>query len=75
MINELVSAVRIALSQETVAACEAADGDGSGTVMINELVEAVRTALEGCTVRADSLVSSWWERVHGYAWDRVMPRR
>ncbi len=47
-ISELVIAVRIALGQDELATCEAADVDGNATVDINELIVAVRAALDGC---------------------------
>jgi cysteine-rich repeat protein len=47
-VNELVTAVNIALGTSPVADCPAADGDSSGSVEINELVTAVNHALSGC---------------------------
>jgi hypothetical protein len=47
-VNELVAAVAIALAQESVAACEAADADGDRTVTVAELVGAVDRLLAGC---------------------------
>ncbi len=47
-ISELVRAVNIALGQEDVAACEAADSNSDGQVGINELIQAVNAALNGC---------------------------
>lgn len=47
-IDELVRAVAVALQQQAVSACEAADGDGDGLVRIDELVRAVGNALFGC---------------------------
>ena len=47
-INELVSAVRIALGEALVSTCTAVDVDNSGTVAINELIGAVDRAIGGC---------------------------
>jgi len=47
-INELVTAVNIALGVFDVSQCPSADADGNGTVSINELVQAVNNALDGC---------------------------
>jgi len=47
-IAELVIAVSIALGQDELATCGAADVDGDATVEINELIVAVRAALDGC---------------------------
>lgn len=47
-IDELVSAVRIALGEALVSTCAAVDFDNSGTVAVNELVAAVARAIEGC---------------------------
>lgn len=47
-IDELISAVRIALGDAQTNACEAADANGDGVVAIDELVEAVEYALGGC---------------------------
>ena len=47
-IDELVTAVNIALGSAGVAACPAADHDQSGAVTIDELVRAVNAALSGC---------------------------
>jgi hypothetical protein len=48
-INELVTAVNIALGNAPVATCAAADQNGDGTVAINELIGAVNVALSGCS--------------------------
>ncbi len=47
-INELVSAVNVALGVKEVGACLAADADRDGTVVISELVKAVASALGEC---------------------------
>jgi hypothetical protein len=47
-IDELVTAVRIALDELPASACSAVDADGSGTVMIGELIAAVTSSLSGC---------------------------
>jgi len=47
-IAELVRAVNIALQNDTVANCRAADVNGDGRVTINELIQAVNSALQGC---------------------------
>jgi hypothetical protein len=47
-INELVRAVNIALAQQPLSNCPAADPNGNGTVEINELIRGVRANLEGC---------------------------
>ena len=47
-IDDLITAVRIALGEADVATCAAADGDGDGTVTIADLTSAVLAALDGC---------------------------
>ncbi len=47
-VDELVTAVAIALGQEPLAACDAADSDADGTVTVAEVVGAVQRALAGC---------------------------
>lgn len=47
-INELVTAVAIALGEQPVDACAAADTSDDGAVTINELLSAVAAALDGC---------------------------
>lgn len=47
-INELITAVNIALGLAPLSACPAADPDGSGTVTVDDLIKAVNSALEGC---------------------------
>lgn len=47
-INELVTAVSIALGELPLSLCPPADPDRSGAVAVNELVGAVTRALNGC---------------------------
>ena len=47
-INELITAVNIALGNTAIDACAAADGNANGEVAINELIAAVNRALNGC---------------------------
>jgi hypothetical protein len=47
-INELITAVRIALGESPLTSCATADIDNSGTVAVNELVGAVNRAIDGC---------------------------
>ena len=47
-INELVTAVGIALGGQPLAACASADQDANGQVAINELIGAVNRALGAC---------------------------
>ncbi len=47
-IDELVTAVRIALGELPASACTAADADASGAVDIGELIAAVARSLSGC---------------------------
>jgi len=47
-INELVTAVNIALGNVAVSACSAADSNADGQVTIDELIRAVSHALMGC---------------------------
>jgi cysteine-rich repeat protein len=47
-VDEIVTAVNIALGSLPVAQCQAADGDGGGTVTVDEIVTAVNKALNGC---------------------------
>jgi hypothetical protein len=51
-VDDLVTAVNIALGVVPFAACEAADGDGDEQITIDEIVAAVNRAQEGCTVPA-----------------------
>lgn len=48
VIDELVTAVRIALAQTALDVCAAADADGDGQVRVNDLVTAVGSALREC---------------------------
>lgn len=48
VIDELVTAVRIALAQSALETCSRADADADGTVRVNDLVNAVGAALRGC---------------------------
>lgn len=47
-IDELITAVRIALGESGAALCAAVDSNGDGVVTIDELVAAVTRALDGC---------------------------
>ena len=47
-VNELISAVNIALGTADVSTCSACDSDGDGMVSIGELIAAVNKALNGC---------------------------
>ena len=47
-IDELVTAVGIALASQPLAACPSVDQDADGGVAINELIAAVTRALDGC---------------------------
>jgi hypothetical protein len=47
-VNELVTAVNIALGNRLLALCPAADADREGTITISDLVRAVLVALNGC---------------------------
>jgi len=47
-IDELVIMVNIALEQQPLSACPAADADRSGTVTIQEIVLAVNNAQKDC---------------------------
>lgn len=47
-IEELITAVSIALERSPLATCPAADANGDERVTIDELVRAVRAALSGC---------------------------
>jgi hypothetical protein len=52
-VNELVTAVRIALDQLPLETCRSIDADGDGSIAINELIRAVKEALASiCPVRA-----------------------
>jgi hypothetical protein len=47
-VNELISAVNIALGNAPVSGCTAVDTSGDGDVAVNELIQAVNSALTGC---------------------------
>ncbi len=47
-VNELVTAVGVALGARPFADCLSADGDGDGEIGIAELIAAVNSALAGC---------------------------
>jgi hypothetical protein len=47
-IDELITAVRIALGDLPASACSAVDADGDGSVSIGELIAAVTHSLTGC---------------------------
>lgn len=49
-INELVTAVNVALGSRSIDDCPNADGNQDGSVGINELIRAVNNALNGCEV-------------------------
>jgi hypothetical protein len=48
-INELITAVRISLSELAASACTAVDADNNGAVEIGELITAVGHSLSGCS--------------------------
>lgn len=47
-VDEIVTAVQVALGQKSIEGCRTADRDGSGTVTVEEVVLAVQAALTGC---------------------------
>lgn len=47
-VNNLITAVNIALGNASLDTCTAIDTDGSGDVTVNELIQAVNAALNGC---------------------------
>lgn len=47
-INELITAVNIALGNRDLEDCPNADGNGNGGIGINELIQAVNNASKGC---------------------------
>lgn len=47
-VDDLVIMINVALEQQPLSACRAADVDRSGTVTIQEILLAVNNALEGC---------------------------
>ena len=57
-ITEIVTLVGIALGQESIESCEAANGDGDLQISISELLTAVNRALDGCATPAASVEPS-----------------
>jgi hypothetical protein len=47
-IDELITAINIALGNAPLSACVSIDANGNGTVEVNELVSGVNNALQGC---------------------------
>lgn len=47
-VDEIVRMVNIALGQQPLSVCPAADGNGDGQVTVDEIVRAVNNALNGC---------------------------
>lgn len=47
-VDEIMVLIGIALGQQAVDLCRAADRDGDGTVFVDEIVAAVQAALAGC---------------------------
>jgi hypothetical protein len=47
-VDELITAVNIALGSRTLEACPSLDAGGDGQVGIDELIAAVRRGLDGC---------------------------
>jgi YVTN family beta-propeller protein len=47
-VNEIIVMVDVALGQDLLSACPAADADNSGTVTVDELIQAVNNTLYGC---------------------------
>jgi hypothetical protein len=47
-IDELITAINIALGTAPLSACSAVDTNGNGTVEVSELVAGVASALQGC---------------------------
>jgi hypothetical protein len=47
-VNELVTAINIALESSALTACAVVDASGDGSVTVNEVIAAVRSALHGC---------------------------
>lgn len=48
-IDELITAINIALGNAPLSSCASVDANGNGAVEVNELVSAVNSALQGCT--------------------------
>jgi hypothetical protein len=57
-VNELITAVNIALGTQPVSTCVNADGDGNGRVIVSELIGAVNNALTGCPACASIATSA-----------------
>lgn len=55
-VDEIVTAVAVALGQAPVAACLAADPNGDGAVTVDEVIRAVTAALEGCRLHTHAIV-------------------
>jgi hypothetical protein len=51
-IDELITAVHIALGNRLLAACPSFDVDADGEVTVDEILLAVRVALNGCSTAA-----------------------
>jgi subtilase family serine protease len=47
-VDEIVTAVHIALGAQPVSTCEPADANGDGSVTVDELLQLVHRALNGC---------------------------
>jgi len=47
-VDEIVSAVALALGAAGTPSCEAADGNGDGSITVDEVVAAIAAALQGC---------------------------
>jgi YVTN family beta-propeller protein len=48
VIDELIRGVAVALEQQSLSSCDAADHDDDGRVMVDEILRATRAALLGC---------------------------
>ena len=61
-VEEVITAVNIALDVVSLAACRSIDANGDGAVEVNELVRAINRALGGCAApeRDAPLVSHLW---------------
>jgi glucose/arabinose dehydrogenase len=55
-IDEIITAVGIALDSQALEICGAADADGDGGVTVDEIVGAVNSALAGCAAPRGELV-------------------
>jgi len=49
-VNELVQAVGIALDEQAVGSCPAADRDDDGAVTVDEILDATQNALHACSM-------------------------